>query len=426
MRRIADTRSSAMVIRLTGIVLAWLALAAPASALAQQNRGAPSASELWRQYPLGPKRPTTSQTATPSTVPRRTTTSNASQSSSSGGGGSNKAALAGLTVLTLAILTLAATGGWATLYTLRRKRARAAGQAAVAPAAPPPAPSAPRNRRFLKLVADPAQEEETPMPKSPEPEPEPAAEAPAPALPPPLVPPDPDAPWTAEIAWAQGEGRCRFYAVAAARDGGEPAPIVRSSWMGWPPDEHTPVTALADAVAALERELVAAGWTPLEPGSAWYAKRFAWTPVADPELPVISLPEPPPQMEIERSPTPRRFVRATEWPEGSGDGWRCEIRWSAGYVSSRFQAVALPPGQRKGRPVGESAPFKWLLMSDPDPRTREHDAAVTGLEDALLEAGWERAGRGQEWYSERFVWPGSGEPPERVEPVGADAAARTG
>jgi hypothetical protein len=424
MRRIADTRSSAMVIRLAGIVLAWLALGAPASALAQENGSAPSASELWRQYPLGPKRPTTSQTATPSTVPRRTTTSNASQSSSSDGGGSNKAALAGLTVLTLAILTLAATGGWATLYTLRRKRERAAGQAAVAPAVPPPAPSAPRNRRFLELVADPAQEEETPMPKSPEPEP--AAEAPAPAPPPPLVPPDPDAPWTAEIAWAQGEGRCRFYAVAAARDGGEPVPIVRSSWMGWPPDEHTPVTALADAVAALERELVAAGWTALEPGSAWYAKRFAWTPVAEPELPVISLPEPPPQMEIERSPTPRRFVRATEWPEGSEDGWRCEIRWSAGYVSSRFQAVALPPGQRKGRPVGESAPFKWLLMSDPDPRTREHDAAVTGLEDALLEAGWERAGRGQEWYSERFVWPGSGEPPERVEPVGADAAARTG
>jgi hypothetical protein len=412
-----------MVIRLAGIVLACLALAAPASALAQQSESAPSASELWRQYPLGPKRQTTPQTATPSTVPLRTTTSNASQSSSSDGGGSNKAALAGLTVLTLAILTLAATGGWATLYTLRRKRERAAGQAAVAPAAPRPAPSAPRNRRFLKLVGDPAQEEETPMPKSPEPEPEPAAEAPAPAPPPPLVPPDPDAPWTAEIAWAQGDGRCRFYAVAAAGDGGEPVPIVRSSWMGWPPDEHTPVTALADAVAALERELTAAGWTPVEPGSAWYAKRFAWTPIADPELPVISLPEPPPQMEIERSSTPRRFVRATEWPEGSEDGWRCEIRWSPGYVSSRFQAVALPPGQRKGRPVGESAPFKWLLMSDPDPRTREHDAAVTGLEDALLEAGWERAGRGPEWYCERFVWPGPGEPPERVEPVGADAAA---
>ena len=40
--------------------------------------------------------------------------------------------------------------------------------------------------------------------------------------------------------------------------------------------------ALADAVKRLEAKLVAAGWTPLPRGSAWYAKRFTWQPGAQP------------------------------------------------------------------------------------------------------------------------------------------------
>jgi hypothetical protein len=404
MRQVGGTRAT--LVRLVGAILACLALAAPASVLAQEGGSAPSAGELWRQYPLGPKRPSPPKT-TPAAAPLRSPESTARSSS---GGGSNDAVLAGLTILTLAILTLAATGGWATLYALRRRRERAPAEAIPAPVAP--VPSTRRAPSALTLVADPA-EEETRMTRMTEPEPTPRPTT--------LAPPEPDLPWTAEIEWEQADGRCRFCVAAAAHEGDE-TPIARSGWLGWPPDEHTPITALGDAVGALEAQLTTAGWTALEPGSAWYAKRFAWTPVAEPALPVIALPESPPAMEIEQYASPRRFVRATEWPQGSEDGWRCEIRWSAGYVSSRFEAVALPPGERKGRPVGESAAFKWLLMSDPDPSTREHDAAVTSLEDALLDAGWERGGRGLKWYAERFVWPGSGEPPSRVEPAVAEAA----
>jgi hypothetical protein len=35
-------------------------------------------------------------------------------------------------------------------------------------------------------------------------------------------------------------------------------------------------------VKLLESTLVAAGWTPLPRGSAWYAKRFTWRPGARP------------------------------------------------------------------------------------------------------------------------------------------------
>jgi hypothetical protein len=126
-------------------------------------------------------------------------------------------------------------------------------------------------------------------------------------------------------------------------------------------------------------------------------------------------------MEVEPFATDRRFVRAPGWPEGSEEGWRCEIRCETHDAGSRFRAVALPPSGDEPWAIGEAEGSRWLPPADGDGPTPEHDAAIAGLESALLQAGWDRAGRGDQWYAERFVWRREGEPPSRLEPVLAEA-----
>jgi hypothetical protein len=355
--------------------------------------------ELWRQYPLEPRGSgsSTGTATTPpaTTAPRATTEPRAAQTqpprqAARDADGSSGTSLA--LVLVLVAMTMALSGAALVLHTRRTRPARAAAVHDLEPA--------PRTQ-------------EVPMTDHPTPAPTPRAGR----------PPDPAAAWTAEIAWQQAPGRCRFYAVAAAAEGAARAPVSCSAWLDWPPTERAPVSALAEAVAELERALADAGWQPLEPGDAWYAKRFGWTPgqgadagASDPALPV-DVPPADDDGDLESFTVQRRFVRVPAWPEDSDDRWRCEICWDAGYLSSRFEAVALRPGHRKGRVVGGGGVFRWLLMSDPDPRTPEYAADVSNLEHALLQAGWERAGRGAEWYAQRFVWPGDGEPPAQVEPA---------
>jgi hypothetical protein len=138
------------------------------------------------------------------------------------------------------------------------------------------------------------------------------------------------------------------------------------------------------------------------PGLALVRQRFVWR-----------APGAPPQ-HVEPEP-------AEPAGEESAEPWRCEIVWQAGYVSSRFVALAYEPGRRRGRQIGASAPLRWLFKDDPDPRVAEHPEAVRTLEVALLEAGWDRAGQGSDWYAQRFVWRRGGTPPHHIDQAVAEA-----
>jgi hypothetical protein len=218
------------------------------------------------------------------------------------------------------------------------------------------------------------------------------------------VPPRPDRPWSAELAWRETDAGARF-AVVASMNGPETAiTLVQTGPLDWPPSGPDDVRALSDAAIALERSLLHAGWTPAEPGDAWYAKRFAW-PASRP-----AAPPPPPAATPARAPAPGD----TPWPAEAAERWRCEITWKPGYVNSRFRAVAVGPHRRRGRAIATSAPFRWLFMDDPDPDEPEHGEAVRRLAAVLETAGWRRVQSRPEWYGVRFVWPYDDPPPDDV------------
>ena len=176
---------------------------------------------------------------------------------------------------------------------------------------------------------------------------------------------------------------------------------------------------MSRAADELEAAMLAAGWKPLPPGEAWYAKRFAWPRAAAPRraavaAPAVPGPEPAaPAVTAEDAAFElgQRFTRVL-WPEGAERLWRCEIRWHAGYRRSRFEAVALEPERRRGEAIGRSETFKWLMMGDPT--AQEFQGAVDELTDSLASAGWERIADGANWYSRRFVWHRDS-PPDRLD-----------
>ena len=101
-----------------------------------------------------------------------------------------------------------------------------------------------------------------------------------------LTPGAPDQPgraWAAEIGWHLVDGAAQFRVAAhPVDDASEPAVIGASPLLRWPPDGARSGQALTDAVKALDAALVAAGWTPLPRGDAWYARRYTWQPGAQP------------------------------------------------------------------------------------------------------------------------------------------------
>jgi hypothetical protein len=195
-----------------------------------------------------------------------------------------------------------------------------------------------------------------------------------------LGPPPATAAWTAEIEWRSEEGRTRF-CVVAIDAAGRRRPLAESAPLAWPPTDADSLSALTDALGALERGMLAAGWATLPSAGPWYAKRFAWEP-----------PDPSP-------------------------AWYCELRWAAGRLTAGFQAVVSGPDGRQSAPVAASTGSRWRLGREPDPDSRDHHARVREIGAALQAAGWERAGQGEEWYRERFVWRGTEPPPSRVDPA---------
>jgi hypothetical protein len=247
------------------------------------------------------------------------------------------------------------------------------------------------------------------------------------------LPADVEAAWTAEIEWRGGTDEARFCAVAR-RAGVHGATVVAdSAQVAWPPAGPTEVQALTDAHRELTAALATAGWKALPPGTAWYAKRFAWEPVAsvslaqvpapaDPSQAAAAAPWKPPEPPLERPGEAALFAPAPAWPDDSKEHWRCEIRWDAGWIDSHFQAVAYRPRRRRGHAIGASAPVRSRLMAQPEPERPEHREAVHELASALERVGWERVGKGADWYSERFSWRREDAPAARLEPQIADTS----
>ena len=268
-----------------------------------------------------------------------------------------------------------------------------------------------------------------------------------------LIPPDPSAPWIAEVAWSQEGASARFAVQAHSADARTTTELARSGPLDWPPAGAAAVAGLQQAVEELAAALAAAGWTPQAPGAAWYARRFAWAPVAgaDPGSPQAETadeppaeraparpaqpaeagrraPVPVPDPAVEPDPGPpsprgparpsavaaardsRSWRERRRWPAGADRLWRCELTWKSGVRRGRFQLIAHEPGA--GRHVIAESP--WLaepLLADADPRYEAARSAAHGLAAAAQAAGWRRIAPGPRWYSARFTWPGAGAPP---------------
>jgi hypothetical protein len=229
-------------------------------------------------------------------------------------------------------------------------------------------------------------------------------------------PPDPGRAWIAEIAWDTEGEVCRFSVLARSEADAEDSVVAVSEALEWPPSGPAEVEALNAAVEALAAELAAAGWIARPPGEAWYARRFEWAPAAREAVPAAV--EAPATVE---APAPTLFARSPDWPAGSKKLWRCEIRWTAGWVDSRFEVVVRRPGGLRSRPIGVSAPLQPVLKGPPDAGSAEAETALRALVSALETAGWRPAGRGAAWYAHRFTWSGAGKPPDRVEPAPGSA-----
>jgi hypothetical protein len=81
--------------------------------------------------------------------------------------------------------------------------------------------------------------------------------------------------WDSDIRWDQELQSSCFYAVASPPHDDVERVVAESFEVEWPPTSDAGVHALVDAVDELDRSMVAVGWRPIEPGDAWYARRYA-------------------------------------------------------------------------------------------------------------------------------------------------------
>ena len=225
----------------------------------------------------------------------------------------------------------------------------------------------------------------------------------------PCDPPDPRRAWTAEVQWTD---TC-FAVIARAGQRGKEVSLATSRPLQWPPADQKAVSGDEPGGGA-PRGVDARGGL-----DAATARR---------RLVLQAL-----HLGGDRAATSRRtgsptetaasgrFKRQTEWPAGSEQLWRCEIKWHAGYANSDFRAVAHGPKRHRGVTLGHSETFKWLLMDDPEASDARFVEQVRGLADRLTAAGWEPVGRGPNWYELRFVWRQEGAPPEQLDPAPARA-----
>lgn len=381
--------------RLTGTAALLLCAAAAAvpAAPAQSRGGEPTAEQLWEAYPLddGTPPPVPTRAATAAPEPDRRAVPEEP-------GNGDAAPLAAL----LATGALVA-GGLALL----RRRARAQPEPA------PPEPAPPR-RRLPREPAVPLLPREAGM--------TPTGRFRRPAAP---RPPAPLRPWIADVRWEQAAGSGRFRAFAVSADGDE-AELLCSEPIPWPPSTGG-ARALAEAVEAIEATLLDAGWQSRPKGEAWYAHRFAWAPeqpapaaaapararTAVAARPAAAPPPPPSEAADPWTDVALELADEAVVPDAA-ERWRCRIRWRAGWRSSRFEAMAMPPGRKRGPCIAASPEFNWTFKADPDPALPEVRSAIAALRSELRAAGWVPAGIGRQWYAHRFAWTGDDDPPGAV------------
>jgi len=256
-------------LHLPGLLLvACLALVPPPPAVAQARDASPSARELRQTYPLhaspeagaGETPTPASATSAPSDGPREA--------------GSSQATLRLAVAAVLAIIAFAA--GFA--LAVRPSRGRSPSPTSAVALTPTTGPAAPQTIAALDRK-DPSQPPGTEQAVA--------------------LPPATGRGWTAQTEWCPAGGEAYFRVVARATQGTATAVVAESARLAWPPAGAAAVPALTAAAEELETRLIAAGWRPLPPGDSWYAKRFAWEPVA-------SMPA-----------APGRFERRAAWPENT-------------------------------------------------------------------------------------------------------------
>ncbi|MEA2283608.1 MAG: hypothetical protein QOK21_4215 [Solirubrobacteraceae bacterium] len=388
MRASTLPRRCTSALTLTAVVIAT-GLAAPSPAQtaspgsSPRRTPSPSASGLWRTYPLRPGRPKATRAATTPVADRTAARAPARAAARPRQSAAQDSAWSPLIVVMIVVLAAATIAIW-TVVLLRRRRRATPGAA--------PNDATGRSRQGA-------------------------------------APPDQSRAWTAGIDWIEDGNVAHFRVVARAADGSEAAPILRSAVLPWPPADSGAVDAMTQAVEQLEGRLLDAGWTPAEPGPVWYEKYFAWAPkrasarapkrpapkrTAQPATRRAARPKPPRPAATAAAPAEKR---SSGWPPDASALWRCEIRFDAGYSASRFTATVHPPdgSDARSRIVARSQPLRWLFMSPPDSKAPEHRGAALALARALRAAGWEVVGRGGGWYAERYVWRGVGEPPAHIE-----------
>jgi hypothetical protein len=212
----ARPRSTALTLAAALAVGVALLLAQAAGAAGTRGSQAPSADELWNSYPLQPRE--AGQHPTPA------------RAADDGNGAIPIAAVAAVAALGLAALAAGVARA--------RRRRREPGRAVAWPG----------ERAGLRPA------------------------------PPPGRPPDPAGDWTAEVEWPGAGSEVRFRAIARSTHGTQNAVVAESRPFRWPPGGTADVQAMTDAVADVQGLLLSAGWTEIEPGDGWYARRFAWTP----------------------------------------------------------------------------------------------------------------------------------------------------
>ena len=414
----APRRRSALVLAVACLCL----LIAPSTpARAQKRSPTPSAGELWRQYPLRQTpRADADGTAVPATPTRGAARVRAKKTAAATPATSSSPAPAALWLVFALIVVTAAT---LVVRARRDRRPNARKLADLAGSLNPASRLAVAPGGLARVSRRPVEDGEPVglwrvKGNAPEPELErrsvPAGTGGRGAP----IPPDRGRAWIAEVEWSQAEDVARFRVLAADAEG-TAVTIAESLALEWPPSGPKSVQAMSRAAEALETAMLAAGWKPLPPGEAWYAKRFAWpraaaprrAPVAAPAVPRREAAAPAVTADDAALELGGRF-RRVPWPEGAEQLWRCEIRWHGGYRRSRFEAIALEPARRRGQAIGRSETFKWLMMGDPT--AQDFQGAVDELTDMLASAGWERIADGADWYSRRFVWHRDS-PPDRLD-----------
>jgi hypothetical protein len=267
-------------------LLACLILLSSQPTLAQDRTPTPSGQELWKQYPLDP---------TPTSGVERTASSTPTGSNSAGRPRDRAPARSeGALPIVLLACGFVAFGAALGLVWVRRRGA------VKRVAAAPPA-SRLGNGSHTRSAATPEnglQPSQATAARGPNGH---ALGLDSAAV----VPPEPQRKWIATIGWRHSEADSRFCVSARAAEGGPATVVAESDPLQWPPAGPTAVRALSGAVAKLEASLVAAGWKALPPEREWYAKRFAWEPVAE--------------GQTVQPPGSSRFARHTPAPEDTAE-----------------------------------------------------------------------------------------------------------